>query len=220
MRPELIIFDMDGLIFDTERLFMNALAGVMAERGYTLTEEVYLQTLGAAGNRVSEIMHRYYGEDYDDHAIGHEARERMEAETAAKGMGLSLKKGILELLVYLTEQDIPCVVASSTGSAFVKKYLEEAGIDWYFRGIIGGDMVQESKPNPEIFLKACALTGTSPEHALVLEDSENGIRAAAAGGIPVLCIPDMKYPQEDAAKLTAGIFEDADAVISYLQNNR
>ncbi len=220
MRPELIIFDMDGLIFDTERLFMNALARVMAERGYTLTEEVYIQTLGAAGNTVSEIMHRYYGDEYDDRAIGRAARELMEAETAEKGVGLPIKKGILDLLVYLVEQDIPCVVASSTRSIFVKKYLEEAGIDWYFRGIIGGDMVKESKPNPEIFLKACALTGTSPEHALVLEDSENGIRAAAAGGIPVLCIPDMKYPQEDVAKLTESILEDGFAVIAYLQNNR
>lgn len=220
MRPELIIFDMDGLIFDTERLFMNALGRVMAERGYTLTEEVYLETLGTASNRTSEIMHRYYGDDYDDRGIGHAARELMEAETAKTGVGLPLKKGILELLVYLVEQDIPCVVASSTKSEFVKKYLEEAGIDWYFRGIIGGDMVKESKPNPEIFLKACALTGTSPEHALVLEDSENGIRAAAAGSIPVLCIPDMKYPEEEVVKLTEAILEDGSAVISYLQGCR
>lgn len=220
MRPELIIFDMDGLIFDTERLFMNALRKVMAEKGYTLTEEVYLQTLGAAGSRVSEIMHRYYGDDYDDSGIGRAARERMEAETAQKGVGLPLKKGILELLVYLVEQDIPCVVASSTRSTFVKKYLEEAGIDWYFRGVIGGDMVKESKPNPEIFIQACSLTGTSPANALVLEDSENGIRAAAAGGIPVLCIPDMKYPEEKVAKLAEAILEDGFAVISYLQGSR
>ncbi len=219
MRPELIIFDMDGLIFDTERLFMKALSQVMAEKGYNLTEEVYLQTLGAAGSRVSEIMHRYYGDDYDDIGIGQAARERMEAETAKNGTGLPLKKGILELLVYLVEQDIPCVVASSTRSVFVKKYLEEAGIDWYFRGIVGGDMVKESKPNPEIFLKACSITGTMPEHALVLEDSENGIKAAAAGNIPVLCIPDMKYPEKEAAKLAAGILEDGFHVIEYLQGN-
>ena len=216
MRPELVIFDMDGLIFDTERLFMKALTQVMAEEGYTLTEEIYVQTLGAAGDTVVRIMHQYFGEDFDDIRFGREARKRMEEEAEKTGVGLPIKKGILELLVYFVEQDIPCVVASSTRSCFVQKYLEEAGIDWYFRGVVGGEMVQESKPNPEIFLKACSLTGAAPEHALVLEDSENGIRAAASGGIPVICIPDLKYPEESAAVLTEAILEDGFAVMEYL----
>ena len=218
MRPELVLFDMDGLIFDSERLFMEALGEVMAEQGYTLTKKVYVETLGTAGENLARIMHSHYGEGYDVQKTGHVARERMDQKVAAGCQGLPIKKGILELLVYLVEQDIPCMVASSTKSCYVERYLQEAGIDWYFnKGVIGGEMVQHSKPDPEIFLLACEKAGVEPEHVLVLEDSENGIRAAHAGRIPVICIPDLRQPSQEVAEMAEAILSDGLAVIDYLQ---
>ena len=83
----------------------------------------------------------------------------------------------------------------------------------YFSFIVGGDQVSHSKPHPEIFLTACSAGGVAPEHALVLEDSENGILAADAAGIPVICIPDMKYPAPEIANKTAAIVKTAADVI-------
>ena len=218
MKPKLILFDMDGLIFDSERLFMESLEAVMAEQGYTLTKEIYLETLGTAGTRLAQIMQAHFGAGYDAAKTGHAARRRMEQKVAEGGQGLPLKKGILELLVYLVEQDIPCMVASSTKTCYVEQYLQEAGIDWYFeKGVIGGEQVQHSKPDPEIFLLACTKAGVAPEEALVLEDSENGVRAAHAGRIPVICIPDLKQPSEEIAAMTEAVLPDGLAVISYLQ---
>ena len=200
---EAVIFDMDGLVFDTERVFMEQLAVVMKERGYILTQDIYKQTLGTTGSKLENIMYSYYGEDYPFKECGHIAQERvcMVAETT----GLTIKPQIKELLVMLKDKNIPCTIASSTNSAIVAKYLEHAGLDGYFSKITGGEMVKYSKPEPDIFLMACEKLKTAPHKALVLEDSENGVKAAVTAGIPVICIPDLKEPAEDILNLAAAV---------------
>ncbi len=194
---------MDGLVFDTERVFMEQLAVVMKERGYILTQDIYKQTLGTTGSKLENIMYSYYGEDYPFKECGHIAQERvcMVAETT----GLTIKPQIKELLVMLKDKNIPCTIASSTNSAIVAKYLEHAGLDEYFSKITGGEMVKYSKPEPDIFLMACEKLKTAPHKALVLEDSENGVKAAVTAGIPVICIPDLKEPAEDILNLAAAV---------------
>lgn len=216
MRPELIIFDMDGLIFDTERLYMEASTEVMAEHGYTMTPEIYKQLIGTAGETFLQLMHGFFGEDIDTESIGRESRARMDAKVDATCLGMPLKPGILELLVHLVEQDIPCAIASSTPSVSVKKYIAEAGIEWYFQDVIGGELVKDSKPNPEIFLLACERSHVAPANALVIEDSENGVRAAHAAGIPVICIPDMVEPSKEVADMAYAVVQDAFKVIELL----
>lgn len=125
-----------------------------------------------------------------------------------------VKPGIPELLAWFASNNIPCCVASSTKHDIVVEYLRLAKLDKYFAYVIGGNQVQRSKPNPDIFLAACQRTDIKPEHALVLEDSENGILAASNANIPVVCIPDLKVPSEEIAKKTAAIVPDATAVIS------
>ena len=102
---------------------------------------------------------------------------------------------------------------SSTKHDIVAEYLHLAKLDKYFAFVIGGDQVQRSKPNPDIFLAACQCADISPEHALVLEDSENGILAASTADIPVVCIPDLKIPAEEIAQKTAAIVSTAADVI-------
>ena len=198
-----VIFDMDGLVFDTERVFMEQLAVVMKERGYILTQDIYKQTLGTTGSKLENIMYSYYGEDYPFKECGHIAQERvcMVAETT----GLTIKPQIKELLVMLKDKNIPCTIASSTNSAIVAKYVEHAGLDGYFSKITGGEMVKYSKPEPDIFLMACEKLKTAPHKALVLEDSENGVKAAVTAGIPVICITDLKEPAEDILNLAAAV---------------
>jgi beta-phosphoglucomutase-like phosphatase (HAD superfamily) len=122
-------------------------------------------------------------------------------------------KGIPELLEFFKGNGTICCVASSTVTPMVEKYLNIAGIRDYFKHIIGGDQVKNSKPNPEIFLKALGKTPFNKDEAVIFEDSENGIRAAHAAGIPVICIPDLKYPNDSLKELPIHIVDSALDVI-------
>lgn len=193
------LFDMDGLLFDTEQLFMEQLAVVMAEYGYRLTKEVYEQSLGLGGTALRNLMCGIYGEDYPFLETGQESRRRV--SVIAETVGLRIKPQIPQLLQWLQKNQKICAVASSTSSEFVNKYLVQAELRNYFSNIIGGEMVQHSKPEPEIFLLASEECGVNPEDTVVLEDSENGIRAAYAAGMSTLCIPDLKMPSREVCDL-------------------
>lgn len=210
-----VIFDMDGLIFDSERVFMRELSEVARGYGYKVTEENYISSLGLNGDALYELKKSIYGEDYPHYAISRKTRERVDA-LALRGK-LPVKDGIRELLEFLKENKIPCAVASSTHKRYVEKYLASAGLREYFSSVIGGDMASASKPDPEIFLVAAA--ATPPDECLVLEDSENGIKAASRAGMRVVCIPDMVYPSEDVKRLTAAVYNTAGEVIDYIRSD-
>lgn len=190
------LFDMDGLIFDTERSFMEQLALVMGERGYHLTREIYCDTLGLSGEELRDRMRGYYGSEYPFQEISREARERLNRVAAT--VGLAVKPEILNILAYLQERNVPCAVASGSRSDIVRKYIEICHLDRYFQAMVGGEQVGASKPAPDIFLLAAEKLHIKPERCLVLEDSENGIRAGKAAGCATLCVPDMKWPGEEA----------------------
>ncbi|HBA98006.1 MAG TPA: HAD family phosphatase [Lachnospiraceae bacterium] len=202
-----VIFDMDGLVFDTERVFMEQLAVAMKEKGYSLSREVYIKTTGTTGSTLKNIMLANYGDDYPLEECSHVAQSRL--EIIAETVGLNIKPQIQELLEMLKEKNIPCAVASSTKSVYIKKYLGQSGLLEYFSEIIGGEMVLHSKPEPDIFLMACEKLKTAPSAALVLEDSENGVKAAYTAGIPVICIPDLKEPDKDILKMAAAVVRKA-----------
>lgn len=208
-----VIFDMDGLIFDSERVFMRELTEVARGYGYSVTEENYVQSLGLTGDALYRLNMRIYGEDYPHYEISKKTRERVDA-LAVSGK-LPVKNGIRELLSFLMENKLPCAVASSTHKRYVEKYLDAAGLRGYFGTVIGGDMALKSKPDPEIFLIAAG--NNPPSECLVLEDSENGIKAASRAGMQVVCIPDMVYPSETVERLTAAVCETADEVIDYIK---
>lgn len=189
------LFDMDGLLFDTERLFMEQLAIVMHEHGYILTKEIYGQSLGLAGEPLKNLMLGYYGEDYPFERMGQLSRDRV--SMVASTVGLCLKPGIVQALEYLKKQEKICGVASSTNSKYVREYLESGGIASYFQEVVGGEMVTRSKPDPEIFIKCMNLCGGSPENTVVLEDSTNGVLAGKAAGMTTICIPDLKWPGKE-----------------------
>lgn len=203
---KLAVFDMDGLIFDSERMFMEKLDIVMAKAGYVLTLESYLELLGMNEDSCERVMKKHYGGDYPYRTLSDAARTLFNED--AEKNGLPVKRGIPELLEYLNGRGVKCAVASSTAAKYVKHYLELSGLDKYFYTVVGGDMVQKSKPAPDIFLKACELSGAKPDEAVVFEDSENGIRAAHNGNIPVIWIPDMKDNDPDVVSLCAAEADD------------
>ena len=211
--PKLAIFDMDGLIFDSERLFMSFLQKEAADLGYEITPEKYAKTLGVGGDTLAAKVREIYGEDYPHKEVSRRARLAMNAWT--ENHTIPVKDGIPELLEFFASRQIPCCVASSTRTTYVKRYLEQAGLARYFSKITGGDQVTHSKPDPEIFLLSCRHFGIAPEDALVLEDSENGLLAAHNGKIPAICIPDMKYPSAEYRDYAVYIAGSARDVITY-----
>lgn len=210
--PKLVIFDMDGLIFNTERLFMEQRAVVMETYGYTHRDEDYFETIGTSGKTLSDILHRIYGPEYPADEISQKSRQAVNDYIAKYGP--EVKPGIEKLLQFFQKKQIPCCVASSSFHAHVERYLRRAGLDSYFQYIVGGDDVPLSKPEPDIFLKACRHFDVSPLHALVLEDSENGILAAWNARIPVVCIPDLVTPAPDIMRRASEVVRTADEIIT------
>ena len=214
MIPELLIFDMDGLLFDTERLFMNLRATVLAKYGYEHREEDYLKTLGVSGKNLAVILSGIYDKDYPAETISRETRA-LQMDWIEEN-GLPILPGIQTLLEWAETEAIPCCVATSTQRRFAESFLERSALSRFFAFLVAGDEVTLTKPDPEIFLTACKKAGVSPSRALVLEDSENGILAAANGGIPVLCIPNLKVPDEKTAAKAAAVLKSAEEVIPWL----
>ncbi|MCD7824736.1 MAG: HAD family phosphatase [Clostridiaceae bacterium] len=190
-----VLFDMDGLIFDTERLFMEQLAVVMRDYGYRLTREIYCGSLGLGGRQLREYMAAQFGTEYPFDEITQITKRKVEA--VAETVGLIVKPDIRETLAWLKEQEVYCAVASSTHTERVEYYLRQAGLSDWFSLVVGGEQVQRSKPYPDIFLHTCRLAKKKPERCIVLEDSENGVIAAYRSGCRVVCVPDLKMPSEE-----------------------
>lgn len=210
--PQLMIFDMDGLIFDTERLFMAQKAIVMARYGYTQKKSDYVSTLGTSGSALNRRLHRIYGPDYPADRISAETRERVAKAVVQDGP--PVKPGIPKLLRWLQNHHIPCCVATATPRKHALFYLEQSGLLPYFDFVVAGNQITHAKPDPEIFLACCTRKNVSPEAAMVLEDSENGILAATRAGIPVVGIPDLKIPEPAVACRALTLLNRADEVIA------
>ncbi|MBR3645323.1 MAG: HAD family phosphatase [Lachnospiraceae bacterium] len=216
--PKLAIFDMDGILFNTEELFMHINSKYLKQYGYSPSKENYVKTLGTKGETLTKILKEMYGNDYPEQEISDLSHQSM--NQYVEEHGLEIKPGIPDLLKFLKENGTICMVASSTRYETVNRYLEMTGLKQFFSNVIGGDMVVNSKPNPEIFLKAFEshkdyMSCISYDEAVIIEDSENGILAGHAAGIPVICIPDLVYPNPDIAKIPIAILHSADDVIKF-----
>ena len=191
-----VIFDMDGLMIDSERVTYEWYRRYLQKRGEDMTVDFYKNLLGKIQPVCKSIIANEYGEDFPYEECIDYVHKGMAEEFETKGV--PLKKGIVQLLKYLKENNYKTMVATSSNRDRVDVILKQAGIAQYFDGEICGDEVN-----------------VQPEEALVLEDSEAGIKAAHDGGIKVICIPDMKYPEEEYRKMTEEIFEDLSKVVTY-----
>ena len=208
-----VIFDMDGVIFDSERAVLSVWRELAEELGLDRIEEVFLRCVGTNKARTKEIF-RAAWPALDFARFDGEARRRF--HTRWNGGRLPQKPGARELLRALREKNVPLALASSTETAVVRQELQEAGLLESFDAVIGGDRVTRSKPDPEIFLRAAASLGAEPARCFVIEDSFNGVRAAAAAGMRPLMVPDLLAPDEEMRRLAEAILPDLRAVWGYL----
>lgn len=192
-----IIFDMDGLMFDTERIAQQAWFRAAGDYGYVLTEPIYLGVIGLTSHDVEAYFRGTISADFPFEEVY--LRKQQYVEEVVTRDGLPLKPGLLELLDLIENLSIPKGVASSTAKNIVSRNLSRAGL--HFDVVVGGDEVQNGKPEPDIFLTVARQLRVPAGQCLVLEDSNAGIKAAhAAGMIPVM-IPDMKPPTDEVRQL-------------------
>lgn len=195
MSIEAVIFDMDGVLFDTEKLCMDSWIAIAGERNMPDMEVFFPRCIGRNLTDTRILFDEFYGEKYDYEEFRKQASAWFHGYIEKNGV--PVKKGVKELLEYLRRGGYKIGLASSTSRHSVEDHLERAGIREYFQSLTTGDMVEHSKPRPDIYLIACKSLEVNPAQTMAIEDSPNGIRAAhAAGMIPVM-VPDLIAPDQE-----------------------
>lgn len=186
------VFDMDGLLLDSERPIRDAWLQVALENGIEFSESAYLEVVGRNHADSTSILVDYIGDEVIFQKVCAQVDVLLSDRTEA--VGYQVKPGAIELLSLLREREIPCCVASSTNRIEVRRRLQKSGLDRFFDAIAGGDEVLKGKPGPDLFLLAAERLGVNPRHCLVFEDSEHGARGAIAAGMSAMLVPDLKTP--------------------------
>lgn len=215
MRPKALIFDMDGLLLDTEGLYKKSWTQVAADMGFDLTDALYLKLIGITVADAESVLESEFGSKFDKSHFHVKAAEQYEHLHETEG--LSLKPGVRELLVWARDNGIVCAVGTSTVTAEAKRRLEVHQLGEFFAAVVGGDMVAKGKPDPETFRKAHEAINMSPEHCLVLEDAHSGLAAAKAGGMRSCLVPDMLPASDASRELAEGVFNSLLEVCEWLE---
>ena len=215
MQYQAVVFDMDGVIFDTERLVIEFWKEVAKKHNIPNVEHTCIQCLGTNRVRTREIFLENYGADFPFDPYRAEVTELF--NTHYKGVPLPTKPGVRELLSYLQEQDIKVGLASSTAQHLVRDEIGTAGLLPYFQTLVCGDMVEHSKPAPDIFLKACEILNAGPTKSIAIEDSFNGIRSAHCAGMTPIMVPDQVQPTDEIRALAFHVMPSLLDVLNWLK---
>lgn len=215
MELKLIIFDMDGVILDSERVANLAWFEVSKKYNLDLTLEKLHNIKGGTAKRTQGILAKLVGEEKAKKIL--DEKREIQLEIIKYEGGIKLKKGIVELLKYIKEKDLKCVVATSTRKESAERQLKETGVYSYFDTLVFGDEVVNGKPAPDIFLKACEKMGISTEEAIVIEDSVLGATAANNANIRCFVVEDTIKFTEEENKLAYKKFESLLEVREYLK---
>ncbi len=215
MDIQAVVFDMDGVIFDSERCCLNIWEEIAGEKGLSSIEEIFRKCIGTTVPRTKQILIDAYGKDFDPDEYMTESSKRFH-ERYDHGK-LPVLPFAEDILSFLKDKGYKIGLASSTKEATVKMQLTEAGLIGYFDRITCGDMLKKSKPEPDIYLKACADLDVDPANAVAIEDSYNGIRSAHAAGMIPIMVPDLIAPDDEMKQLSYRIFNDLGEVIKWFK---
>ena len=210
-----VIFDMDGVIFDSERLVIECWEVVAAKHNIPDIVEICMRVQGNNREETGKRFREKYGKDFPYETYKKEVTALF-FDRYGEGR-LPMKPGVVEILKELRRNNIPLALASSTRSDIVNLEMAEANLLPYFDAVLGGDMVPHSKPEPDIFLAAAAALQVEPKCCYVLEDSHNGIRAAYRAGMHPIMVPDMQLPTEEIRGIAEAVVENLLAALEYLQ---
>jgi len=187
-----VVFDMDGLLLDTESIAYRAFMQANDELGYQVPDSLYLKIIGTNAAGTEQIIRQGMGSEYPYTEVRERWLEKYQRQAIEQPV--PIKPGVLELLDHLEAAAIPKAVATSSYYRSAERKLGNAGLLERFAFVVAGDQVKHSKPAPEIYLKAARGLDTCPSRCLALEDSDNGVRAAHGAGMTVVQIPDLTTP--------------------------
>ena len=201
LKIEGVVFDVDGVLFDTERLTQQTWLAVSREMGWPQVGEAYLEFVGQNRADIFQKMEDLFGAEFPKDAFMAACSARSQARMETEGV--PMKPGVGEVLELLRSRGVPTALATSTGRPRTERRMEMTGLGPCFSAIITGDQVAHSKPDPEIYLMACRALGTTPERTVAVEDSRNGILSASRAGMRVAMVPDLLPPTPELEPLLA-----------------
>lgn len=208
MRLEGVVFDVDGVLFDTERLAQRTWLEVSAQMGWPQAGQRYLEFVGQNRTDLLQSMRDCFGPDFPREAFLEACSQALQGRIERDGV--PVKAGVTEILTFLQARRIPAALATSTRRERTERRMKMTGLERCFQAVITGDQVAHSKPNPEIYQIACRRLGVDPARTLAVEDSPNGIRSAAAAGMLVVMIPDTIPPTPELEPL---LFQRFDSLL-------
>lgn len=210
-----LIFDMDGLIFDSERVVQRSWNIAGKELGYEDFGQHIYQTIGFNVTRRIQYFLETVGRDFPYEEFN--VRTRTIFREIVDLEGLKIKPGARELIMFAKTQGYQIALATSSRRESATKNLLQGKLLHLFDAMVCGDMVQNAKPDPEIYLKASELIGLAPQECLVLEDSPAGVKAAFAAGMPVIIVPDLVLPDDEIRTLAMYQMNSLNEVIELIQ---
>jgi len=212
-----VVFDMDGLLVDTETVVFRAMQRAAGAIDGEMPFATFQRMVGLQHAASDLILIDHFGEGFDLEAWSAAVSAHFQEEL---GAGIALKSGVLEILDQLDAVGLPRAIATSSSLAAVRQSLGPHGIVDRFHALITRDIQTRGKPHPEPFLKAAEALGVDPADCLALEDSHNGVRAAAAAGMMTIMVPDMLDPTEEMHSLCVRIARDLHEVRDLLERQR
>jgi len=212
---KLIIFDMDGVMFDTERLAKRFWKEAAKKFNYEINDKIFKETIGLNTVKTKKIYEKYYGDKFPYEEMRNEKIKLEKNYILSKGV--SVKEGLFELLKYLKGLKLKIALATSTGRERTELLLNLSGAGKYFDIITCGDEIQNGKPDPDIFLETSHKVNCKPKNCIVLEDSKNGVIAAYRAGMLPIMIPDMIEPEEEIKEMLFKKFNNLREVKKYFE---
>lgn len=211
---DLFIFDMDGLVFETEKLYLKFIPEVLKEKGYIPNDDIIHNSIGMTTKNTEILYKSHFGDDFPFSYFTEKIYEKLLDYN--KKNGLELCNGVLEVLEYLNKHGKKCVIASSSDAYIIKEYLKKNNLSKYFIDITAGNEVTHGKPDPEIFLLASKKQNVDPKNCIVFEDSYNGVRAAKNANMKAIMIPNVQKPTDEMKEISTLILNSIKEILMYL----
>ncbi len=209
------VFDMDGLMIDTEKLYLLYWKKAAADFGYDMKDEHVYAIRSLARKYSIPMLKSFFGKDFPTEEVRARRTELINAHIEKNG--IDLKKGLFELLNWLKDHGVKLAVATATPRERATLYLRKINALDLFDTVVCGDMIANGKPDPDIYLTAARELDLPPEQCAAFEDSPNGIKAAHAAGCHAIMIPDMTPPDDEITPLLSAVYPDLAQAISYFE---
>lgn len=213
-RFKTVIFDMDGVLFDTEKIYLDVWTKVFEKYGYKMTKEVYCKVIATGRENVKKVFKDEFGENIPIEEMYKEKDKALSEELKKK---IPIKDGAEELLKYLKGKKYKLALATSASKERMDKQLNQSNFKKIFDEVVCRDDVKKTKPNPEIFLKAANKLNVSPEECIVIEDSSAGVEAAYKGNMTPLHVVDLKEADEKIKRYSYKSFNNLYEIKSYFK---